>query len=295
MSLKTCLRNHLLFSMYCSSILVILILNACKGYLLTNTKSDQRLDLDKFKLGYGITDELLLLLKFERLARLHLKHNSLAFNRGNNSLAFGLIFGYHFFVFAPLHLRLNSGSAVLNLYIVCYNIQLFFVSVGVLVYVQGVLEFRRHTKEVLNQDPDSDVAFIFHENHRVCFKNFNSDYGLFLSYVLVHTVITASIQANIILMYVFNDAYQLPGMGTRLLYLLNWLLLGPVKLTAICVASDLALGTWLAFERKLRGSGHQLRGLLLQTNFVAGKSFLVDNRLIFMVMYREGSSACATV
>lgn len=282
------LERNLLFYLHCATFVVILFLNFYKGLLLTTTNSTTSAlssQLNRFSVAFGSIDECFLILIFERIFSLHRKFNILSFDSTKSAWLFITSSIYHLDMLIPIHLVLiTSPDKLVHLFVLCYDLQLFIGSTVVFDYAKKLYDIRRDLNSAL-EDSNEERILKCYENYSHVFKECNERYGLLNLYVLTHAMVIITIQANVILMYVFNGTYRHSGTYPRLAYIIIWSFLGLVKLSIICFTCHSTQKTWKRFGVKMGQYQeiYNIAALLLDRKFTAAKCFVINNELLFMV------------
>lgn len=288
MSYLSLVRCHGLFALYSTSLLIILNENISRGYLLTTTaKSAITSNQDRFAVGFGSTDECFVILIYLSVAQMHYKTNVLSLDN-QNVLLLALNFIYHMCIFLPLQLVLIQRiSTSLSLFMVCYNLQLFIAGCVVWKYVKDLQDVQVEIRAVLrsNENETTEEHFTVAQKHQNMFLEFNRIYGAFNLFVIIHSTISMTVQANVILMYIFNRSYRHEGTTLPLVFLLIWSMSSLLRIAVLCIASQRTKDAWECLEKKLGDCCPSLifRALLLERQFTACRLMILDNQLLFTV------------
>lgn len=285
--LKVLFKQHFLFFLHCLCFSIMIILNLTKGYLITTTnESSKSQQLNVFGIAFGVADELFLVLYFIITARLHLNFGILRFGEKRNPILFAVIVVFQFGIFCPFQLLLiTSRINLIFVFAFCYNVNQFFISLVILGYISTLFSKKKLFEKAIAQGSGSLVAQQCHRDHVKMFRTFSNRYGLLNLFVLMHAMLVVTIQANVILMYVFNKSYQHRGTIPRMVFTEIWLTSYVIKIGSICFASNAAENAWKVFERKLgqERNLYNLHGILMDQKFWATKCCVVNNKLFYSV------------
>lgn len=289
MSLLKWFRDQFLFVLHCISLLILLVLNYTNGFLLTSTNgdtSDRKVEMNRFSVAFGVTDEFFVLLIFVQIFNLHRRVKLLAFEYRRDIFPFSCVAIYHFAILAPIHLDLLSGpNKMIHLFASCYDIQQFIASMVIVDYSRKLGLIQKALRGALMDGPQSTLAIQIHRKYSNLFKEYNQRHGQLNLLILMHIMVVITIQANVILMYVFNAAYRRPETWPRLYYMWLCFLAGLIKMGIICVSSNSMQLAWKDFEQKMavNGTGYSFRGVMLQRSFSAAKCAVLNNQFFFAV------------